>query len=376
MVEFSAPLRAVPAIVLPEGARRLDASAAAAGAGLAGAAGGAATMAAASTNGLATSLWLALLLAFVGGMVLNLMPCVFPVLSIKLLTLAQQAPKPAALRTHALAYGAGVLSSFLALALALIGMQAAGSAVGWGFQLQEPGVVFVLAVLFFAIGLNLMGVFEFANLLPQRAAQWRAQRPAGDAFACGVLAVVAASPCTAPFMGAALGYALTQSPAVALAVFAALGLGMALPYMALTLLPGWRARLPKPGAWMERLKQGLAFPMFATAVWLLWVLGQQAGVGAMARVLMALVGLGLLLWLAHVGAARGALGKGVGALALVAMLLWSWPRRSTARRAGPGRRQHQQAGRRRLAALRRSWRWHDLRPKAGRCSSISPPPGA
>ena len=154
---------------------------------------------------------MALALAFVGGMVLNLMPCVFPVLSIKLLGLAKQDDRPAALRTHALAYGGGVLLSFLALALGLIALQAAGSAVGWGFQLQEPGMVFVLALLFFAIGLNLMGVYEFANLLPQRAAQWRAQRPAGDAFACGVLAVVAASPCTAPFMGAALGYAMTQS---------------------------------------------------------------------------------------------------------------------------------------------------------------------
>jgi thiol:disulfide interchange protein DsbD len=311
MAEFSAPLREVPRIALPEGARLLDGAAP----GQAGAAAG----------GIGTSLWMALLLAFIGGMVLNLMPCVFPVLSIKLLGLAKQAGEPAALRTHALAYGAGVLLSFLGLALGLIALQAAGSAVGWGFQLQEPGMVFVLALLFFAIGLNLMGAYEFANLLPQRAATWRAQSPATDAFACGVLAVVAASPCTAPFMGAALGYAMTQSPAVALAVFGALGLGMALPYMALVLAPGWRNRLPRPGPWMERLKQGLAFPMFATAVWLLWVLGQQAGVGAMARVLMALVGVALLLWVAHIGGLRGGLGKGVGVLALAGLLAWSWP---------------------------------------------------
>ncbi len=311
MVEFSAPLREVPRIALPEGARRLD--------------GGAPLAAAAPSGSIGTSLWMALALAFVGGMVLNLMPCVFPVLSIKLLSLAKQAADPTALRIHALAYGSGVLLSFLALALGLIALQAAGSAVGWGFQLQEPGMVFVLALLFFAIGLNLMGVYEFANLLPQRAATWRAQRPASDAFACGVLAVVAASPCTAPFMGAALGYAMTQSPAVALAVFAALGLGMALPYMTLAVSPGWRRHLPKPGLWMERLKQGLAFPMFATAVWLMWVLGQQAGVGAMARVLMALVGVALLLWLAHIGGLRGVLGKGVSGLALAGLLLWSWP---------------------------------------------------
>ena len=311
MVEFSAPLREVPRIVLPEGARRLDGTPLAAAASASGA--------------LGTGLWMALLMAFVGGMVLNLMPCVFPVLSIKLLSLAQQQPDRPALRTHALAYGGGVVASFLALALGLIALQAAGSAVGWGFQLQEPGMVFALALLFFALGLNLMGAFEFSSLLPQRAATWRAQRPAGDAFACGVLAVVAASPCTAPFMGAAMGYALTQSAPVALAVFGALGLGMAVPYMALTVAPGWRRHLPRPGAWMERLKQGLAFPMFATAVWLLWVLGQQSGVGAMARVLMALVGLALLLWVARIGGLRSLLGKGAGALALASLLGWSWP---------------------------------------------------
>ena len=312
MAEFAAPLREVATVRLPEGARRLDGAPASAWA------------AAPSTLG-RTGLGLVLLLAFAGGVLLNLMPCVFPVLSIKLLTLAQQSCEPRALRTHALAYGAGVLASFLALALALIGLQAAGSAVGWGFQLQEPGMVFVLALLFFAIGLNLMGVFEFGNLLPQRAASWRARRPAGDAFACGVLATVAASPCTAPFMGAALGYALTQSPPMALAVFAALGVGMALPYMALTVAPGWRRHLPRPGAWMERLKQGLAFPMFATAVWLLWVLGQQAGVGAMTRVLMALVGVALLLWLLRIGSLRSLPGKGFGVLALAGLLAWSWP---------------------------------------------------
>jgi thiol:disulfide interchange protein DsbD len=266
-----------------------------------------------------------LLLAFVGGMLLNLMPCVFPVLSIKLLGLTKQAAEPAALRTHALAYSGGVLASFLALAAALIALQAAGAAVGWGFQLQEPGVVFVLVLLFVAIGLNLMGTLEFGSLLPPGVAQWRARSPAGDAFGCGVLAVVAASPCTAPFMGAALGFALTQSPTVAMAVFGALGLGMALPYACLTLMPGWRSRLPKPGVWMLHLRQGLAFPMFATAVWLLWVLGQQAGVGAMTRVLMALVGFGALVWLADIGGVRGWFGKAVGAGAMAALLVWSWP---------------------------------------------------
>ncbi len=178
-------------------------------------------------------------------------------------------------------------------------------------------------------------------------------------------------------MGAALGYALTQSPAVALAVFAALGLGMALPYMALTLRAGL-ARPPaaSPAPWMERLKQGLAFPMFATAVWLLWVLGQQAGVGAMARVLMALVGLALLLWLAHVGGLRGALGKGVGALALAGAAALELAGRSAAADApGARRRRHRKTA-------DGAWQPYDeaalarWRPKAGRCSSTSPPPGA
>jgi thiol:disulfide interchange protein DsbD len=310
-VEFSAPWREVAALTWPEGAQPVAAKAVA----LAGASGEAAR----------TGLVTALLLAFVGGMLLNLMPCVFPVLSIKLLGLTKQSKDPAALRTHALSYGAGVLVTFLALAAALIALQAAGSAVGWGFQLQEPGVVFVLALLFFAIGLNLMGTLEFANLVPQRLAQFNARSPGGDAFGCGVLAVVAASPCTAPFMGAALGYALTQSATTSLSVFAALGLGMALPYMLLTVLPGWRKRLPRAGPWMQHLRQGLAFPMFATAVWLLWVLGQQAGVGAMARLLMAIVGLGLLAWMAGIGGTRGVFGKTLGVAAMVALLVWSWP---------------------------------------------------
>lgn len=324
--EFSAPVTAVASLALPAGAERLDAGP---GAGLAtgGAAAGAATL------GLAA----ALLLAFVGGMVLNLMPCVFPVLSIKLLGLAQHEGSPAALRRHALAYAAGVLASFLALAGLLLALRAAGSAVGWGFQLQEPGVVFVLALLFFALGLNLMGAFEFGTWLPSGLAGWRARRPGAEAFASGVLAVVAASPCTAPFMGAALGYAVTQSAATALAVFAALGAGMALPYVLLVLLPGWRARLPRPGPWMLRLKQFLAFPLFATVVWLVWVLGLQAGIDGAAKALLALVGLAFAVWLAGSLRARPAAGRGLAAAALalwVGLVAWGWPATPSAQAAG------------------------------------------
>ena len=335
-VEFSAPITEVAALELPAGAVRLDdplaggtstpaggqrnllgdpaAPAAAGGAGAAGA---------------SLGLLAALAMALVGGMVLNLMPCVFPVLSIKLLGLTQQGDaQPARLRSHALAYSAGVVLSFLALAGLLLALRAAGGAVGWGFQLQEPGVVFVLALLFFALGLNLMGAFELGNLLPQGLAGWRAQRPAVDAFGSGVLAVLAASPCTAPFMGAALGYALTQSAPQALAVFGMLGLGMALPYAALVLLPGWRHRLPRPGPWMLRLKQALAFPMFATVVWLVWVLGLQAGIDGAAQALLALLGLAALVWLLGLLRQPGAaarLGVLAGVAAMAALLAWSWP---------------------------------------------------
>lgn len=315
--EFAAPVSAVAAIALPAGAQRIDNPEPAQLAG----------------GSAALGLWAALVLALVGGMVLNLMPCVFPVLSIKLIGLAQQSSDKRALRTHVLAYSSGVVLSFIALAAVLLALRAAGGAVGWGFQLQEPGVVFVLALLFFAIGLNLMGAFEFGNLLPQGLAGWRAQNPAADAFATGVLAVVAASPCTAPFMGAALGFALTQSATLALAVFAALGVGMALPYAVLALAPGWRDRLPRPGAWMLHLKQGLAFPMFATVVWLLWVLGLQAGIDGVAKALLALVGLGFAIWLGTV-LRRRAVAGGL-TLAAAALLAWSWPAAMSPAQAAP-----------------------------------------
>ena len=275
--EFNAPVRTVSAISLPPGAQPLrDAQAEAALAAVA-ASPDAASPAATADLGWAA----ALLFAFVGGMVLNLMPCVFPVLSIKLLSLSQT-PRddglPAlARRAHALAYSVGVVLSFLLLAAGLLALRAAGSAIGWGFQLQEPWVVSVLALLFLALGLNLLGVFDVSVLLPQGLLNWRDERPAVDALASGVLAVVAASPCTAPFMGAALGFAITQPAAVGLSVFGALGIGMALPYALLVLMPGWRERLPRPGAWMVRLKQVLAIPMFLTVAWLVWVLAQQVG---------------------------------------------------------------------------------------------------
>ena len=263
------------------------------------------------------SLGLALLGAFLGGLVLNLMPCVFPVLSLKLMALVQhRSESPRAMRRHGFAYAAGVILSFLLLAGALIALRSAGSQIGWGFQLQSPGVVAALLGLFFLIGLNLLGAFEFTlgSSLVNRVASM-APGGAGDdseenlsaSFSTGVLAAVVASPCTGPFMGAALGFAMTQPALVGLSVFGALGVGMAAPYVLLTQVPAWLERLPRPGAWMEHLKQVMAFPMFLTCVWLLWVLGQQIDIGAVAVVLTSLVVLALWAWstgLAQRGAPR------------------------------------------------------------------------
>ncbi|MEP7329835.1 MAG: protein-disulfide reductase DsbD domain-containing protein, partial [Betaproteobacteria bacterium] len=198
------------------------------------------------------SLTLALVFAFVGGVVLNLMPCVFPVLSLKVLSLSAPGHEDQQrLRMEGLAFGAGVVVTFVALAGLLLAFRAAGEQLGWGFQLQSPAVVASLAILFFVLALNLSGAFEFATLVPASAAGWNARNPYINAALSGVLAVVIASPCTAPFMGAALGFALAQPAALTLLVFLALGLGMALPFALLTWFPGWRRMLPRPGAWME-----------------------------------------------------------------------------------------------------------------------------
>ncbi len=276
-----------------------------------------ATASASTAGATAVTFWVALAGAFVGGLILNLMPCVFPVLSLKLLSLMQhqragnEAHLPnASLRAHGGAFAAGVLACFVLLAALLIALRAAGEQLGWGFQLQTPWVIAGLTLLFFLIGLNLLGAFEF-SFGGALASSGAAQRLQGDrlsgSFATGVLAVVVAAPCTAPFMGAALGYAVTQPAPVALAVFAMLGAGMAAPYVALTWMPALLRRLPRPGVWMLRFRQVMAFPMFATCVWLLWVLAQQIGVDAVALVLGGLVLTALAAWaagLAQTGARR------------------------------------------------------------------------
>lgn len=257
-----------------------------------------------------------LLFAVLGGLILNLMPCVFPVLAIKALSVMHARGETAQQnRRHALTYTAGVIASFLAVAALLMGMRAGGAALGWGFQLQSPAFVFVLTVVIFAMGLSLSGLAQFGARW-MGAGQALAARPGlSGTFFTGVLAVVVASPCTAPFMAPALGFALAQPAAPALLVFAALGLGLALPFLVVGFVPRLAALLPRPGAWMETFKQLMAFPMYLTAVWLLWVLGGLTDRDGMALGLFGLVLVALAVWL--FGRARGGMGQGLALAVLV-----------------------------------------------------------
>ncbi|MEA2489752.1 MAG: hypothetical protein QOH21_1544, partial [Acidobacteriota bacterium] len=227
-------------------------------------------------------------LAFLGGLLLNLMPCVLPVLSIKVLSLIGQAEAPMGARMrNAGAYSLGVLVAFWALAGLLIALRAGGEQLGWGFQLQSPRVISGLASLFFLIALNLFGVFEVGVSLTRLGG--RRGEGTGASFSTGLLATLVATPCTAPFMGSALGFALTQPAPAALAIFTSLGIGMAAPFVVLAASPRLLRFLPRPGAWMETMKQALGFLLAATVVWLAWVLGQQTGSDGVAMLLAALV---------------------------------------------------------------------------------------
>ncbi len=241
------------------------------------------------------TLLVALLGALLGGMILNLMPCVFPVLALKVVSFVHVKDQSTRIK-NGLAYSAGLILSFLALGALLLGLRAAGQQLGWGFQLQSPAVVAMLAALFTLLGLNLAGVFEFGNFMPSRLAAFQVKNPTFNAFLSGVLVTAIASPCTAPFMGAALGYAVGLPAAQALAVFATLGIGTALPYLAASMVPAVARALPRPGAWMVTFKQLMAFPMFATVVWLVWVLGQQSGIDGAGALLALLVLMALVLW--------------------------------------------------------------------------------
>ena len=277
----------------------------------------------------------AVALAFLGGLVLNLMPCVFPVLSMKAAALARHTEHPAAARAEGVAYLAGVVLSFVALAAALIAARHAGEAVGWGFQLQSPGTVAVLALVMLGSALNLSGLFEF-GISAQGAGAGLASRPGlPGAFFTGVLAVVVAAPCTGPFMASTIGWALAQSEVTALAVFAALGVGLAAPFLALAFAPGLYRLMPRPGAWMEGLRKTLAFPMYGAAAWLAWVFVEEAGSAALPYLFAAALLLAFGAWLWGVsqrtqvtGNRAAAIGGAVGAVALAVVALNVGPKPS------------------------------------------------
>jgi thiol:disulfide interchange protein DsbD len=270
---------------------------------------------------LQVSLLAALLLALGGGLVLNLMPCVLPVLSIKAVSVLESGENRATARRHALFYTAGVLCSFAALGLGILALRTAGHALGWGSQLQQPLLVGALACVMLAVGLSMSGVVQFgASLGNTGAALASRSGPAGDFFT-GVLAVVVASPCTAPFMGSALAYAFAAPMLSALGVFLMLGVGLALPFLAVGFVPALARLLPKPGRWMETLKQVLAFPMYLTAAWLVWVLANQRGADAVGLVLVAMVLLAMTLWWFERSRSRGATSKIAVAVLAVATLV-------------------------------------------------------
>ena len=303
------PQAAAPATVSPALEQALRENAAAAGAGTSAAGGGSIGFAA------------ALLGALLGGLILNLMPCVFPVLAIKVVGFTRHADDRRGHRIGGLAYTAGVVSSFALLGGLMLALRAAGEQLGWGFQLQSPLVVAGLAALFTLIGLNLAGLFEFRSMLPSSVASLQARHPVADAFLTGVLAVAIASPCTAPFMGASLGLAISLPPTQALAIFMVLGLGMALPYLAASWVPAVARWLPRPGPWMDTFRRLMAFPMFATVAWLVWVLGQQSGIDGAGALLALLVALSMVVWALTL---RGRTRIALGAVAVASFAALAW----------------------------------------------------
>lgn len=263
----------------------------------------------------------AALFALLGGLILNLMPCVFPILAMKAAALSAAAHDPARARRDGLAFLAGVLTTFLALAGLLLALRAGGEAIGWGFQLQSPAVIAGLSLLMLAVALNLSGVFHMGAGLQAAGTGPLSRLPgAAGAFFTGMLAVVVAAPCTAPFMAFALGAALLMPWPMALVVFLMLGLGLALPFVLVSLTPRLLARLPRPGPWMERLKGLLAFPMYGTAAWLVWVFARQSGAEALGLLLLAAVLAAFGLWLTGLNQARRAEG-GIAVFSAVAAAL-------------------------------------------------------
>jgi len=316
-------------------------------------------------GGPALGLWRALAFALLGGAILNLMPCVFPVLSVKALSLVSHAHDRRAARLGGLAYAAGALVFMSAVGALLLGLRAAGAEIGWGFQLQEPAFVAAMALLMFAMGLWLSGVLTLGGGMIGAGQGLAAMPGLAGSFFTGALAALVATPCTAPFMGAAVGYAVVQPWPAALGVMLALGLGLALPYLALSFAPGLARMLPRPGLWMERLKQALAFPLYATAAWLVWVLAQQAGPQGVIAALGAMVLIAFAAWLRGATADAGRRwrfggGAAAGAVALLGVALAvaspgaeaPGPAGASAARSDGGGPQAEAYSEARLAALR------------------------
>jgi len=326
----------------------------------------------------APTLWIAALFGAVGGLILNLMPCVFPVIGLKVLGFARTGGEAdASSRLGAVAFAAGVVISFWALAAMLLALRAGGEAAGWGFQLQSPAFVAAMAMLFVAMGLNFSGVYEIGVAMTRLGALDSGPRPHPmlGSFGSGVLAVLVATPCTAPFMGSAMGFTLASSAAEAMVVFTAIALGMAAPYVLLGFFPQALRVLPRPGRWMETFRQALAFPMYATAAWLAWVLGQQAGVDAVFALAIGAVLVALAAWLygrfVQQGATRSASRiarplAGMLAGAAFALGLWTaWPGEGATSGALPAGQRASQAGADALAAV--AWQpWSEERVREAR----------
>ena len=239
----------------------------------------------------------ALFFAFIGGLILNLMPCVFPVISLKVLSfVSMSGESETKIRLHSISFSLGVLISFLAIAILLIALKESGNYLGWGFQLQSPLIVSSLAIVMFIIGLVLLTDINIGSSLTRSDLSNKSYSEYLNSFLTGVLAVIVASPCTAPFMGAAIGYALVQPSGTTLPVFASLGFGFAAPYMLLSANPKLISLMPRPGKWMETLKEFFAFPMFATALWLIWVFSIQSNIDGLISLLVCLLLAGLLIW--------------------------------------------------------------------------------
>lgn len=245
----------------------------------------------------AAPIWTILFFALIGGLILNLMPCVFPVIAIKVAGFVKQAGKPAEIRKHGLTFVFGILFSFWVLATILVVLNSAGHAIGWGFQLQSPVFVAALSILFFVMGLNFLGAFEVGASFAGMGDKLARKSGYAGSFFSGMLTTIVATPCTAPFMGTALGFTLGQPAYVTMTVFTALALGVSLPYLLLAFFPKLLRFLPKPGTWMVTLKQALAFPLFATVIWLIWVLGAQIGVDGVTWFLSGFLTIALIVWL-------------------------------------------------------------------------------